>query len=86
VQPDRGGSDPSATCGPAGETAGDEVAITWGTGDPFFIEGGARAYLRDVSDAELHLFDARRFALEDKLPDIAPLIAGFLDHTRRRSD
>jgi hypothetical protein len=65
---------------------GTEVAITWGTGDPFFIEGGARAYLRDVSDAELHLFDTGRFALEDKLPDIAPLIAGFLDHTWRRSD
>jgi hypothetical protein len=86
VQPDRGGSDPSATCGPAGESAGDGSWITWGTGDPFFIEGGARAYLRDVSDAELHLFDTGRFALEDKLPDIAPLIAGFLDHTWRRSD
>ncbi|MGW0546014.1 alpha/beta fold hydrolase [Streptomyces altiplanensis] len=53
--------------------------ITWGTGDPFFPEPGARAYLRDVPDAELHLFATGHFALEDHLPEIAPLIAGFLD-------
>jgi len=53
--------------------------ITWGTGDRFFTEPGARAYLRDVPDAELHLFDTGHFALEDHLPDIAPLIADFLD-------
>jgi pimeloyl-ACP methyl ester carboxylesterase len=55
--------------------------VTWGRGDPFFIEAGARAYLRDVPDAELHLFDTGHFALEEKLPDIAPLIAAFLDRT-----
>ncbi|MFI1696714.1 alpha/beta fold hydrolase [Streptomyces bobili] len=53
--------------------------ITWGTGDPFFPEPGARAYLRDVPEAELHLFPTGHFALEDHLPDIAPLIADFLD-------
>lgn len=53
--------------------------ITWGTNDPFFPEPGARAYLRDLPDAELHLFPTGHFALEDHLPDIAPLIAGFLD-------
>jgi pimeloyl-ACP methyl ester carboxylesterase len=53
--------------------------IAWGTGDPFFTEAGARAYLRDVPDAELHLFPTGHFALEDHLPVIAPLIAGFLD-------
>ncbi|HLU58723.1 MAG TPA: alpha/beta hydrolase [Pseudonocardia sp.] len=57
--------------------------ITWGTGDPFFPEPGARAYLRDVPDAELHLFDTGHFALETHLPEIAPLIAGFLDRTWR---
>ncbi|MEV1178124.1 hypothetical protein [Nonomuraea sp. NPDC049784] len=29
--------------------------------------------------AELHLFDTGHFALESHLPQIAPLIAGFLD-------
>ncbi|MFG2024228.1 alpha/beta fold hydrolase [Streptomyces sp. NPDC048825] len=53
--------------------------ITWGVGDPFFPEPGARAYLRDVPDAELHLFDTGHFALEDHLPEIAPLIADFLE-------
>lgn len=53
--------------------------IVWGAGDPFFPEPGARAYLADLPDAELHLFDTGHFALEDRLGDIAPLIAGFLD-------
>ncbi|QIJ65873.1 alpha/beta hydrolase [Streptomyces sp. JB150] len=53
--------------------------IVWGTRDPFFTPDGARAYLRDLPDAELHLFDTGHFALEDHLPEIAPLIAGFLD-------
>ncbi|PJN11729.1 alpha/beta hydrolase [Streptomyces sp. CB01635] len=53
--------------------------ITWGVHDPFFPEPGARAYLRDVPDAELHLFETGHFALEDHLPQIAPLIADFLD-------
>lgn len=51
----------------------------WGRGDPFFPEAGARAYLRDLPDAELHLFDTGHFALEEKLPEMAPLIAAFLD-------
>ncbi|GAA3671738.1 alpha/beta fold hydrolase [Nonomuraea antimicrobica] len=55
------------------------MLITWGAGDPFFPEPGAHAYLRDVPDAELHVFDTGHFALEDHLPRIAPLIADFLD-------
>ncbi|MCC3765075.1 alpha/beta hydrolase [Glycomyces sp. TRM65418] len=53
--------------------------ITWGAKDPFFPEPGARAYLADVPEAELHLFDTGHFALETHLPEIAPLIASFLD-------
>ncbi|GAA2598738.1 alpha/beta hydrolase [Actinomadura fulvescens] len=53
--------------------------ITWGGNDPFFPEPGAHAYLRDVPDAELHVFETGHFALEENLADIAPLIAGFLD-------
>ncbi|MER6418249.1 alpha/beta hydrolase [Streptomyces sp. NPDC001137] len=53
--------------------------ITWGSNDPFFPEPGAHAYLRDVPGAELHLFDTGHFALETHLPEIAPLIADFLD-------
>ena len=53
--------------------------ITWGRDDMFFPEPGAHAYLRDLPDAELHVLDTGHFALEDRLPEIAPLIAAFLD-------
>jgi pimeloyl-ACP methyl ester carboxylesterase len=53
--------------------------IVWGKNDPFFVEAGARAFLRDVPDAELHLFDTGHFALEECLPDIAPRIAAFVE-------
>lgn len=53
--------------------------IVWGSNDPFFPAPGAKAYLKDVPDAELHLFDTGHFALEERLPEIAPLIDGFLD-------
>lgn len=53
--------------------------VVWGRGDPFFIEPGARAYLRDLPDAELHVLDTGHFALEESVPYVAPLVAGFLD-------
>ncbi|WP_278265497.1 alpha/beta hydrolase [Nocardia sp. AG03] len=53
--------------------------ITWGAHDPFFPAPGAHAYLADLPDAELHLFDTGHFALETHLADIAALIAEFLD-------
>lgn len=52
--------------------------IVWGRNDAFFPEQGARAYLRDLPSAEVHLFDTGHFALEEDLPEIAPLIAAFL--------
>ncbi|MFD1933160.1 alpha/beta fold hydrolase [Nonomuraea mangrovi] len=55
--------------------------IVWGDGDAFFTVPGARAYLRDLPDAELHVFATGHFALEENLPEIAPLIASFLDTT-----
>lgn len=58
--------------------------IAWGRDDPFFPEPGARAYLADLPDAELHLFDTGHFALETHLAAIAPLIAAFLDRLPAR--
>ncbi|MCP3804010.1 alpha/beta hydrolase [Allokutzneria sp. A3M-2-11 16] len=55
--------------------------VVWGTGDPFFTDAGARAYLRDLPDAELHLFATGHFALEEKLAEIAPLVADFVIRT-----
>ncbi|MGW6914239.1 alpha/beta fold hydrolase [Kitasatospora sp. NPDC054939] len=57
--------------------------IVWGRNDIFFTEPGARAFLRDVPGAELHVLDTGHFALEEKLPEIAPLIADFLERTQK---
>ena len=54
-------------------------ARLWGDGDPFFTVEGAKAYLRDLPDARLHVFQTGHFALEEKLPEMAPLIGDFLD-------
>jgi pimeloyl-ACP methyl ester carboxylesterase len=51
--------------------------IAWGERDPFFTVEGARAYLRDVPDAELHLLPTGHFALEEELDTIADLIRLF---------
>jgi pimeloyl-ACP methyl ester carboxylesterase len=55
--------------------------ITWGRHDPFFVEAGARAYLRDLPDAELTFLDAGHFALETHGPEIGERIRNFLGRT-----
>ena len=55
--------------------------IVWGKNDAIFPAAGARAYLRDLPEAELHLLDSGHFALEDKGDDIARLMRDFLDRT-----
>ncbi|GGN90946.1 alpha/beta fold hydrolase [Nocardia rhizosphaerihabitans] len=57
--------------------------ITWGEHDEIFGADGARAYLRDLPDAELHLLDAGHFALETHGPEIAALIRDFLGRVLR---
>jgi pimeloyl-ACP methyl ester carboxylesterase len=53
--------------------------IVWGKNDAIFPAEGARPYLRDLPDAELHLLDTGHFALEDKGDEIAALMLQFLD-------
>ncbi|MDC0740794.1 alpha/beta fold hydrolase [Polyangium mundeleinium] len=52
--------------------------IAWGANDSIFPADGARAFLRDLPDAELHLLDSGHFAFEDKADEIVPLIRDFL--------
>ncbi|MGE6697302.1 alpha/beta fold hydrolase [Hyphomonas sp. NPDC076900] len=52
--------------------------ILWGANDPIFDTDGARAFLRDLPEAELHLLDSGHFALEDKVEEMVPLIHDFL--------
>nr|WP_040810770.1 alpha/beta hydrolase [Nocardia concava] len=54
------------------------VLIAWGEHDEIFGADGARAYLRDLPDAELHLLNAGHFALETHGTEIAGLIREFL--------
>ncbi|QLY33466.1 alpha/beta hydrolase [Nocardia huaxiensis] len=55
--------------------------ITWGEHDEIFGADGARAYLRDLPDAELHLLNAGHFALETHGAEIAAYIRDFLGRT-----
>ncbi|MGH8772380.1 MAG: alpha/beta fold hydrolase, partial [Burkholderiales bacterium] len=52
--------------------------IVWGKYDPFFTVEGAKAYKRDLPNAELYLLDAGHFALETQGPEITALIREFL--------
>jgi pimeloyl-ACP methyl ester carboxylesterase len=55
------------------------MLLPWGRNDEFFPEAGARAYLADVPDAELHLLNGGHFALDEHLDIIASLISDFID-------
>jgi len=52
--------------------------IAWGPQDDFMPEGAARAWLRDLPEAELHLLDGGHWALETNLGEMVALIRGFL--------
>lgn len=54
------------------------LMAVWGRHDEIFGPDGARAFGRDLPDAEIHLLDAGHFALEDQLDTIAGYIRGFL--------
>jgi pimeloyl-ACP methyl ester carboxylesterase len=52
--------------------------IVWGPHDGYMPDGAARAYFRDLPDAELHLLDAGHWALETSLDEVVPLVRDFL--------
>ncbi|WP_157017420.1 alpha/beta fold hydrolase [Mesorhizobium xinjiangense] len=54
------------------------LLATWGRHDPAFIPAGAKAYKRDLPEAEVHLLDAGHFALETHAGEIAALVRDFL--------
>jgi pimeloyl-ACP methyl ester carboxylesterase len=56
--------------------------IVWGGNDAIFPAEGARAYLKDLPQAELHILDTGHFALEDKGQEIARLMRDFLDRAQ----
>lgn len=54
------------------------VLLVWGKNDEIFIEPGARAFLRDQPEAELHWLDTGHFALEEDAETIGRLMLEFL--------
>lgn len=54
------------------------LLAVWGRHDEIFGPDGARAFRRDLPDAEIHLLDTGHFALEDSLDTTAGYIRGFL--------
>jgi len=50
----------------------------WGEHDTYFIPAGARAFQRDIPDAEVKLLDTGHFALETHLQEIAEAMRVFL--------
>jgi pimeloyl-ACP methyl ester carboxylesterase len=57
------------------------LLATWGRNDETFGPDGARAFKRDLPDAEIHLLDTGHFALESHLEPITGYIRGFLGRT-----
>lgn len=54
--------------------------IVWGQNDPFFTVEGAKAFLRDIPKAELHLLPGGHFALEEHGQVIADQMTRFLNN------
>ena len=55
--------------------------VLWGIYDPSFTVDGARAYARDVPDAEIHLLEAGHFAMDEAVDEIAVHVRRFLAAT-----
>jgi pimeloyl-ACP methyl ester carboxylesterase len=58
--------------------------ILWGPQDGYMPEESARAYLRDLPEAELHLLDAGHWLLETNLAEAVDLTRDFLKRVHRR--
>lgn len=59
--------------------------IAWGPEDAYMPEASARAYLRDLPEAELHLLDGGHWLLETHLDEVAALVRDFLSRVHARA-
>ncbi|MFJ9030135.1 alpha/beta fold hydrolase [Streptomyces sp. NPDC102274] len=61
------------------------LLAVWGRNDEIFGPDGARAFTRDLPDAEVRLLDGGHFLLESELTAVAELMTDFLDRTLSRT-
>jgi pimeloyl-ACP methyl ester carboxylesterase len=54
------------------------LLAVWGENDPFFLPTGAKAFKRDIPEADVRFFDTGHFALETHAEPIAAAIREFL--------
>jgi pimeloyl-ACP methyl ester carboxylesterase len=57
--------------------------IVWGPQDGYMPEGSARAYLRDLPEAELHLLNGGHWLLETNLDEVVMLTRDYLGRIDR---
>jgi pimeloyl-ACP methyl ester carboxylesterase len=57
--------------------------IVWGQNDPFFTVAGAKAFLNDLPNAELHLIEGGHFLLEEHSEFVADKIIRFLGNEQK---
>ena len=60
--------------------------IIWGPQDGYMPEKSARAYLRDLPDAELHLLGGGHWLLETHLDEVVALVRDFLSRVHMQRD
>lgn len=60
------------------------LLAVWGRGDEIFRPEGARAFARDLPDAQIELLPGGHFLLESALDEVTALIRGFLARTLTR--
>jgi pimeloyl-ACP methyl ester carboxylesterase len=54
------------------------LLAVWGENDPFFLPSGAKAFKRDIPNADIRFFPTGHFALETHCDEIAAAIGEFL--------
>lgn len=60
--------------------------IVWGLQDGYMPEGAARAYLRDLPHAELHILDGGHWLLETHLTEVVTFVRDFLSRIDKREN
>lgn len=59
------------------------LLAVWGKNDPFFLPAGAKAWKRDLPNADIRFYDTGHFALETHGKEIIPVICEFLNENIR---